>query len=259
MSKVKDLTKIEFLEKKYFDQVKIFLNKNFKYILEGFSSRYKIFDDWNLQFKATSRKGYDASNLDIGSERILYHVFSLIGWKPNSSPVSSDLFFETKDAFIHIDVKTVLISNKSDFHGLVNIGRNQTSYMAHKNYKTRTGKSIVFKPNLPKFYNIKKPNEKACLTYAIQIIHDNKKENIIAILLISIPNGKLFKIYGNKIIRRGKSGYSKKREVKDFRFAYHVNPYFVLLPKSPLRVVFIHFDNSQNRNITKKDVIRFEL
>lgn len=256
--KIRDLQKIEFLEKKFFDYIKTFLKKNLKPILEGFNSRHKIFNDWNSQFLATARANYDASNLNTGAERILYHVFSLIKWIPNSCPISSDLFFELPDAFIHIDIKSALISNKSDYHGAINIGRNQTTYPAHKGSKSK-GKPIIFYPNLPRFYNEKKPNRKICLTYVIHIIHENKKENTIAILFASIPNGELFKVYGNKIVRRGKSAYCKKCEVKDFRYNYYKEPRFLLLTETPLRIEFIHFDNSQKPSIEKESIVRFEL
>lgn len=246
------LTNIELeeTEKKYFDAIKLHLKTNLQTILNDLKSRHKIFNDWNTQFISTARPGYNASNLDKGSQRVFHKIFSMLNWETNSTPIGSDLLFETEDAFIHIDVKTAILNNPSDYKGLVNIGRNQTNYPAYKN----TDKN--FTPNLPNYYNENSQNEKVCLTYAIQIIHENEKENTLAILLISIPNGQLFEVYGNKIVKRGKSAFAKNRSVKDFRFAYHRNPIFNLLQQPAFRIEFIHFDNSLNLEIRKNDITR---
>ncbi len=53
---------------------------------------------------------------------------------PNSSPIGADMLYETADAFLHIDVKTSVITNTADYKGVVNIGQNQTSliHIIHK-------------------------------------------------------------------------------------------------------------------------------
>ena len=222
-------------------------------MLEGLNSRHDTFGDWNQQFLSTARPGYNASNLDIGAERILHRIFSFLEWKPNSAPVGSDLFFETKDAFVHIDVKTALLTNPADHEGRINVGRNQSSYPAHR------GTGLSFSPNLPKYYREGTPGEKPCLTYAIHIIHENDKRNVLAILLISIPNGQLFDVYENLIVNRGKSAFypPSTRNVKDFRFTYYRMPKFRLLGKPwSFRVEFIHFDNSLNPGVRKVDIVR---
>jgi len=243
---------LEQLEKNYFDIIDLHVRTNLTSLLTGLSSRHMIFNDWNSRFVSTARRGYNASNLDIGAERIFHNVFSSLHWTPNSAPIGSDLFFETENAFIHIDIKTALLTNRADYYGRVNVGRNQTSYPAYQ------GTNINFSPNLPIYYNYGTSNEKSCLTYGIQIIHENIKQNILAILLFSIPNGQLFRHYGNLIVNRGKSGFYPKgtRNVKDFRFAYYKNPNFILLQNTPFRVKFVHFDNSQNPNVQKVDLAR---
>lgn len=62
-----------------------------------------------------------------GAERIFFNVFSQFG-VTNSSPVGADLFYETHDAFIHIDIKSVQKKNNQDFKYKLAIEKNQTSY-----------------------------------------------------------------------------------------------------------------------------------
>jgi len=69
--------------------------------------------------------------------------------------------FETYDAFIHIDVKTISDSNWSDYKGKLVVEPNQTSYPID---------NMGVKANLPQFYSrIYNENGvsyyKPCLTY----------------------------------------------------------------------------------------------
>ncbi|MEO0151464.1 MAG: hypothetical protein ABIL52_05660 [candidate division WOR-3 bacterium] len=91
------------------------LKEDLPTLMNGLNSRIKILNDWYKSFIKTARKGYKASDLDTGAERILHHFFSPIFRFPNSSPVGSDLMFEVPDAFIHIEVKTALIENPADY------------------------------------------------------------------------------------------------------------------------------------------------
>ncbi len=133
--------------------------------------------------------------------------------------------FETPDAFIHIEVKTALINNPSDYKGKINVGINQTSYNLNK----------LFVPNLPQYYRPSSKIQKPCLTYIIQIIHEHAKSNIKALKLVSIPNGQLSQSYGKSIFKSGKSGYKK---AKDFRYAYSAEPYFKFLKEKYKENIF---------------------
>jgi len=124
--------------------------------------------------------------------------------------------FELPDAYLHIEIKTALVDNSSDYKGKINIAINQTSYKVNN----------TFVPNLPEYYKISNEIEKPCLTYIIQIIHEHAKPIINAIKLVCIPNGQLFKHYERKIFKSGKGGYTK---AKDFRYNYSSVPYFKLL------------------------------
>ena len=121
----------------------------------------------------------------------------------------------------------------------INISKNQTSY---KVTQSNRGTPIRTLPALPRYYK----NGKPCLSYSIQIIYDHTTFEIIAILLISIPNGQLFTAYGNKIATSGKS------KDESFRYKYSSNPYFALLSHKPFRVKFIYFD--PNSGFSKKDI-----
>jgi hypothetical protein len=134
-------------------------------------------------------------------------------------------------AFIHIDIKTAKSNNPSDYKGKVALGKNQTSYDADK---TQTGIPTQINPNLPQYYNKGKEKEKPCLTYTIQLIHKPQTFDIVAILLISVPNGQLYSVYKNDIVGAGKS--------KDLsmRYEYKNNFTFNTLPDEPSRVKFIY-------------------
>ncbi|OIN97334.1 hypothetical protein AUJ66_03645 [Candidatus Desantisbacteria bacterium CG1_02_38_46] len=224
-----DDIELEELEWEYFKMLKLYLKQDFTHILEGLDSRLKIKENWYENFIQTARKGYKASDLDTGAERIFHHFFAPIFKFPNSAPVGADLMYELPEAILHVDIKTALIDNPADYKGKINVATNQTSY----------GKKANIRTNLPEYYLKNKP----CLTYAIQIIHEHAKPGIKALILISIPNGQLFSIYGKSVIKSGKGGYEKGR---DFRYHYAEEPYFKLLKekykKDIFRIEFLYLD-----------------
>lgn len=209
---------LEKTERQYFDLILLHLKQDLNTLIAGLNSRIKILNDWYQNFIRTARKGYKASDLDTGAERIFHHFFASILHFPNSSPIGSDLMFELTDAFIHIEIKTALIDNPADYKGKINIAINQTSYGVKK----------LFSPNLPQYYRLSPKTKKPCLTYIIQIIHEHAKPNIKALKLICMPNGQLYSHYGRSIFKSGKGGYTK---AKDFRYRYSAEPYFKLLSK----------------------------
>lgn len=216
---------LEKLERIYFEYILTFLKANLNPIIDGLNSRIKILNDWYQNFIKTARKGFKASDLERGAERIFSHFFASILRLPNSSPLGSDLMFEAPDAFIHIEIKTALIDNPSDYRGKINIATNQTSYKINK----------LFIPNLPKYYKPKLKIEKPCLTYIVQIIHEHAKPNIKALKLVCVPNGQLYPYYGRNIFKSGKTGYKK---AKDFRYNYAAEPYFKLLKEKYREDIF---------------------
>lgn len=234
---------LEGLERRYLDDLHFYLESNKKKLMDGLRSKDKIRNDWWKQFQT----GGKATDLDRGAERIFYWLLAGL-WIPNSAPIGSNLFFETHDAFIHIEVKTAKADNPSDYKGLVPVGKTQTTYEAHE---THRGTPIATKPTLPKYYNMGREDEKPCLTYAFQIIHDPATLDIIAILLISIPNGQLYKLYGTRIVSAGKV------KGESFRYRYRGDPFFESLPDKPHRVKILHFD--EKSGYTKKDITGVDL
>ena len=210
-------------------------------MLEGLNSKDKIKEDWFKQFSGINKQRQN-SDFARGAERVYFWLFNQLGI-PNSSPIGSDLMFETYNAFIHIDIKTAKFTNFSDYKGKVPISENQTSYQS-KNFSS----------NLPFQYSIKDTNEnKYCFTYVLNVIYGDEESNfeIIAILLIAIPNGRLKEIYGDSIIGAGKN------KGKSFRFEYKNSPYFKICHKAKLtkRVKFIY----KKTTVKENDITTLEI
>jgi hypothetical protein len=230
----------EFWENHYLNQIEFTLKQDLKKMLDGLKSKDKIKKDWFDVFKASADKNSDFAR---GAERIYYWLFNQFGI-PNSSPIGADMFFETYNAFVHIDIKTAKIDNKSDYKGRIPIGANQTSYKVEE---------YDFDVNLPTEYSYK---NKICLTYVINIIYEIAVDNIEikAILLIAIPNGKLYEVYGKDIIGSGKSGYKGK----GFRYIYSKKPNFELLEKKISRIRIIHITEDLKNKINELFQVNLE-
>ncbi|MBA7526640.1 hypothetical protein ES705_18807 [subsurface metagenome] len=212
---------LEGIEEKYFVYINTFLRQGLSNLIDGLNSRIGILNDWKKQFLKTARAGYNPSDLEAGAERILHHLFSPLFKFPNSCPVGSDLMYRTEEAIIHIEVKTTLITNRSDYKGKVQLGKNQISYINPR-----------FTPDLHFYY---KSVGLPTLTYVIQIIHEHMKPKINALNVICIPNGQLFKHYGPNILQAGKGGWAK---AKDIRYNYARQPYFLLLKQRDSKDIF---------------------
>lgn len=219
-----DLKEIEFWENHYLNQIEYDLKQDLEKMLQGLKSKDKIKDDWFHIFNAVDKKRQN-SDFARGAERIYYWLFNQFG-TPNSSPIGSDMMFELYNAFVHIDVKTAKLDNPSDYKGKIPVGENQTSYRPD---------GYEYTVHLPTEYSYQ---EKICLTYFINIIYDISHENIEikAIILISVPNGKLSKVYGSDIVDAGKTG----SKGKGFRYRYSAKPYFELLEEKPKRVRILY-------------------
>lgn len=234
---------IEFWEKYYLDQIEFMLLKDKNKMINALNSKDEIKADWIDVFKKK------VSDIDRGAERVYYWLLNQIGF-PNSTPIGADLMYETSNSFIHIDVKTSSYFtgknnkiNTNDFKGVVSIGKNQTSY------KFTDKKGILHTSNLPPIYKTK---NKICLTYIIHLIFDKKNDGnlkILALNLISIPNGNLHKIYGNNIC----GGSKNKNEA--FRYYYRKEPKFLLLKNKPYRFKILYLE----RSVKLEDIIGFTM
>ncbi len=222
------MEEIENMEFTHLERIRYYFLDNLQEIIEGLNSRLAIKSDWYQQFIST--KSNLASDLEIGAERIFHYIFSKGMKYPNSSPIGSDMMYESFDAFIHIDIKTVSESNWGDYKGKIPIQPNQTSYPLSK---------YGLLPNLPTYYSKTFTKEgrkyyKPALTYFIYVLHKHASQKIYSILLICMPNGALYNIYGDKILHAGKTKNS-------IRYAFKEEPRFLLLSrkKEVFRIEFL--------------------
>lgn len=247
-----DPQEIEILEKRYLDDIAFFIDKNIQWFLERLKSKNEIKRDWLQIFKKTCREGYkESSELDTGAERVIHNLFGQYrAFAVNSSPIGSDLMFETSDAFIHLEVKTAIDTNPADFKGKIQISQNQTTYAVNQ---TNRGNPYSFIPSLPTIYS----NNKICLTYVIQIIHKNSVDLPNIIILFSIPNGLLKATYGN-CINSGKHTQKLNRlnSRGDIRFLYKDANRYENLKDKPSRLKIIYPQNFSKQLL--KNYLGFE-
>ena len=232
---------IEKLENKYLNKFYHFLKSFEDEMMEGFQTKEKIKDDWYGKY------GTNISDFAVGAERIIYSLFNGKGiGQPNSCPVGSDMFFEVKDAFIHIDLKTVQTRNIGDITKSVFVGENQNSYKGVINVKSNQG--IIqrdYVPALPSYYNKGKQNEKICLTFFITIVYEDDNLNILNINLICMPNGQLENHYGSRVLQAGKNPGKT-------RFRFTEVPTFETMENPKSRVKVIYFNESMNISLKEK-------
>jgi len=269
----KKLRYVEELEYRYLKTLDEAIKSNLNYIIERFKSRFQIYEYWIRYFKSeTSKKRL--TDLGVGAERVFWKFISSMfaDWQPIPIYIGSNLFLETQDAFINIDIKTVYVDNLRDYAGLVEVGEAQTSYPMKKTY----GASQQFQPKISMYYEVK-GIIKYSLAFFIQIIYEKPEiivekkldEGPIALILISMPNGLLYEVYGDDIVGYPKSYRSK--ETKDgrrlrerpanYRYFYSKSPCYKLLHDYPcnyrLRIYFNSKYNGYHREgLDEKVTIR---
>jgi hypothetical protein len=259
---LEQLKQIEILEQKYLNKYFHFLKSVEDELLEGFKTKEIIRDDWFGLYKS------GISDFAVGAERIVYSLMNgrSIG-VPNSCPVGADLFFDVKDAFIHIDLKTVgatlneIKANKKkgikawsnnigDYASSIFVGTNQNSYkgLMEVTRGADKGKYREYIPNLPTFYNKNKSNQKPCLSYFISILYDKDFLNTLVISIVCMPNGELEPHYTTRALQAGKN-------LDKTRFRFRNIPDFELLDENKKRIKVISFD--KNMNEAYKSKLRF--
>ncbi len=240
------LEEIEKIEYKYLEKFYHFLKFAEDEMLVGFDTKEKIKDDWAGLY------GTEISDFAVGAERIVYSLLNGKGiGQPNSAPVGSDLFFEVKDAFIHIDLKTVQTDNIGDCTTSIFVGQNQNSYKSE--IKQSNGKSFnpirIYEPALPTFYNKGRETEKICLSYFIIILYEKVNLNILNINMICMPNGSLEPVYSSDVLKAGKNPGK-------VRFNFKKISEFILLGEDKKRVRVVYFDeNMENKYKSKLDFL----
>lgn len=226
---------IEFWENEYLEQIYYLLKIDKEKMLSGFDTKEDIRADWERYL------GAETSDFATGSERIFYWLFNQFG-VPNSSPIGSDMFFETYNAYIHIDIKTVTLANIGDFKKNIFVGDNQNSYIGNINVKGKP--SRPYKGNLPTFYTKRDGQKKICLTYFIVILYNELNLDIQTIAIICMPNGELNSVYGNKVISPGKNPGK-------IRFNYTQVKEFELLEDKPSRAKVLLWNENMASEVEK--------
>lgn len=224
---------IEFWENEYLNQIYYLLNIDKEKMMSGFDTKEDIRNDWQ-QFL-----GAEISDFARGSERIFYWLFSQFGI-PNSSPIGSDMFFETYNAYVHIDIKTVTLANIGDFKRNIFVGDNQNSYIG--NINVRGQNSRPYKGNLPVYYTKRDGSKKICLTYFIVILYDENNLDIQTIAITCMPNGALNDVYGDNVISAGKN----KGKI---RFNYARVKEFELLDGKPMRTKVLFWNDNMSSEV----------
>lgn len=232
-----EMKNIEKMEYKYLNKFYHFLKYVEDEMLFGFNTKEKIKDDWFEKYAS------GISSFAVGAERIVYSLFNGKGiGQPNSAPVGSDMFFETEDAFIHIDLKTVQTRNIGDYTTSIFVGRNQNSY---------TGKMLVngsqerdYESALPSFYK-NQGNKKICLTYFITILYEEENLKILNINIVCMPNGALEPHYKARVLKAGKNPNKT-------RFNFSQVPNFEFLNGEKKRIKIVYYDESTLNDSEKK-------
>lgn len=258
------LKEIEELEYKFLNKYWYFLKFVEDDIIKGFNTKNDIKSDWIGKYG----NGEGISNFAVGSERIIYALLNgKIAGQPNSCPVSSDLFFEIDEAYIHIDLKSVttnggfsthpitgetLKDNIGDFKSDIFIGENQNSY--HSYMIVNEGKPNEeireYTPKLPPVYSKTNGDKKICLTYFITILSNEATFDTELISIMCVPNGKLVDHYHERPLKAGKNPGKARFNFKE------VNK-FELLENTPTRIKIVYKNPAMNDWV--KDKLSFYL
>ena len=255
------LYEIEALEHKYLMKYWYFLKFVEDDIVRGMLSMEDIRDDWEGRY---GNEEGGISQFDVGCERIVYALLNgKIAGQPNSCPVSSDLFFEVEDAFIHIDLKSVTTSegttrqdNIGDFNTCIFVGENQNSYAGTiiKNYGRPTEYHEDYSPNLPPYYTKSNGDKKITLTYFVCLLNNSVTRICELISIMCLPNGRLESHYGSRPLKAGKNPGKARfnfSEVPEFELLagnkkrvriIHKNPYMSTYIRNKLSFYLEHFD-----------------
>jgi hypothetical protein len=168
------------------------------------------------------KDNYSKNNkIEIAVERLLrYHLYRNYGKvkKAYPSPISSDIAFETKDAIINLDSKTLNENkNKSDFKYFHFIS-NQSSFDQEPLGKTANFPGLQILSSLPKYHS---KSNKPVLSFVIRILYSDDDNSFKlfsdneykGVSITCLPNGELSLLFKNNIII-GYKDYSYSNEKK---------------------------------------------
>ena len=219
---------LETIEKKYYNIYLELLQEKEEYIrkqVEVLQNRIKWAYDNNLTWKLDNR-------IAIGLQELIRGIFFReTPYEPFMLPMSSDTVFETKDAIIEIDIKTVKKNDdRGDDKDQVPAHPNQISYSGTYSTDSKCkhiGKQdYSFKGNVPTIIE-----GKPALTFFVKFIwfwKDEKKTEVQigardgypAFTLSSVPNGLLSKHYQNLIINAKNYFYPLHEAPEDLKLKH---------------------------------------
>jgi hypothetical protein len=254
MKEQEKLKQLEELENKYLLKYYHFLKFAEDELLLGFKTKYKIKNDWWDKWNP-NEEGKGISDFATGAERIVYSLLNGKGiGQPNSAPIGSDLFFEVEDAFIHIDLKTVQTRNISDYTSSIFVGNNQNSY--NGKFSVSNQEIVYDIAALPTYYTLPNNIKKPCLTYFITILYEETSLDILNINILSMPNGELYDIYKDDVLKAGKVKYPKENpkrntHARSVRYNWSKTIKFRLL-EGQKRIKVAYFNNDMNTDFKDK-------
>ena len=193
------------LEENYFKDLLNIFNS------PSFTKSLKKTEKWVQSNYVHLAKWGNANKVQLACQRLIH--FEVMKNLPNiigvyASAISSDIAFETNDAIINIDSKTVSeTGNPNDFKSLF-LGPNQASF-DHKHYAKQSqfpGLEVPF--SLPSIDNISK---KPVLTFFLLLKYfDNKTifewfKDDNNVRFICLPNGELSNLFNDEIITNPKT------------------------------------------------------
>lgn len=157
---------IQHLEKKYFDILCDLFNRNLGEIIT------QIYSQESIITPSTTAK---SNKIEHSVENIVEGIiFSQLGWKVCSLPVSSDSCFEVGDAIVNIDAKSVKNTDGDATGNKVNLQNTQTSYSYGKTISlTGRGHLRTWKPKLKLYEQHKMFGEIPNLTYIFKAIYSD--------------------------------------------------------------------------------------
>ncbi len=187
----KQLTAIEELEKQYFQALKSAIENNTEIIEERLDFLNKYKHHWKGKFKLDNE-------IQIGIQETVRCIIirAFTDWKPFTIPICSDTAFETEDAIINLDIKTVKSIDNDAKQGYLQIRRNQVSY------PNKEVKGIPWNPHQPVKITMDDGKELYTFSYFVKFIWEREGEEIKIkeVVICSVPNGTLSEIYGKDFI-----------------------------------------------------------
>lgn len=203
-------SEIQVLEQKYFNILGDLFDRNLGEIIT------QIYSQESIVTPSTTAK---SNTIEHSVENIVEGIiFSQLGWKVCSLPVSSDSCFEVGDAIINIDAKSVKDTDGDATGNKVNLQRTQTSYSYGKTISfSGTGHTRIWEPKLRMYEQHRMFGEIPNLTYIFKAIYSST--NLVEELyLISIPHGQLYNTFKKDILQKGKDRFNGAPSLGNIRF-----------------------------------------